>query len=363
MPNLHKKQMEEINEKMGKIPAMTARLTDLNRQLVETPAEQVNRVNLVKELTADIKALTEEIEGAKNARMKYYLKNSDLLYNFNECDKKKKTIHTIDSLRNTHEPTPGPDQTDKMGFYHKYRTNLEPDYVYTVESHTNEENYCYACKVYRVLQPEEACMLCETCGSKTSQSSINEKQLVKDQTDNRFYEYKRYTHFSDWLDNLQGKENVVVPDDVLDVVIREIKRERKNEKIDELSEEDIRRYLKKYKKNGYDRYYDHSTQILFRVTDIKPLHMTTGQEQNLKLMFLQIQEPFELYKLDRTNFSSYGYIIYKFCQLLGYKEFLPKLKLHKNYAKLYEHDMIWKKICTYLGGSEKGWAFIKSYEY
>ncbi len=358
MPNLHKKHMTEIGEKMLQIPGLEQKLNDLRVVL-----ENTSDINDEKRLTSEIKGITEELESIKNARMKYLLKNSDLMYHFNECDKKKKLVHTIESLR-TPDPAVNHDQTDtKMAYYHKYRANLEPDYVHTNESHTNEENYCYACKVYRVLQPEEACLLCEKCGSKTSQSSINEKQLVKDQTDNRFYEYKRYTHFSDWLDNLQGKENVVVPDEVIDIVIREIKRERKNEKIDELSEEDIRRYLKKYKKSGYDRYYDHSTQILFRVTDIKPLHMTTGQEQNLKLMFLQIQEPFELYKLDRTNFSSYGYIIFKFCQLLGYKEFLPKLKLHKNYAKLYEHDMIWKKICTYLGGSEKGWTFIKSYEY
>jgi len=353
MPNLHKQHLEELDAQQSKIPLMEKQLTALEK---ECPTD----INQQKTQATKIAALKAEIEGIKTARMKYLVKNSDLLYNFNECEKKKKVIHTIDSLR-THDSIV--EKSDKMLYYHKYRSNIDPNYVHTIDTHVNEENYCYDCKVYRVLQPEEAYLLCEKCGSKTSQSSINEKQMVKDQTDNRFYEYKRYTHFSDWLDNLQGKENVIVPDEVIDIIVREIRRERKNEKIDELGEEDIRRYLKKYKKSGFDRYYDHSTQILFRVTDIKPLHMTTGQEQNLKLMFLQIQEPFELYKLDRTNFSSYGYIIYKFCQLLGYKEFLPKLKLHKNYAKLYEHDMIWKKICTYLGGAEKGWTFIKSYEY
>jgi hypothetical protein len=353
IPNLHKKQMDEIDEKL-------ATLGNLENELALLKAKN----HPSKTILNEIEDLTAKITSIKNARMKYLLKNGDLLYRFNEHEQhKKKTIYNLDSLRNTATTLTQDPVADKMTFYHKYRANVEQDYVYVQESHTNEENYCYACKVYMILKPEEAYMICEKCGIKTEQSAINEKQVVKDQTDNRFYEYKRFAHFSDWLDNLQGKENVIVPEDVIQTIHREVNRERKNEKIEDLTEEDIRRYLKKYKKDGYDRYYDHSTQILFRVTDIKPVHMSSGQEQNLKLMFLQIQEPFELYKLDRTNFSSYGYIIYKFCQLLGYKEFLSKLKLHKNYAKLYEHDMIWKKICTYLGGAEKGWAFIKSYEY
>ena len=51
---------------------------------------------------------------------------------------------------------------------------------------------------------------------------------------------------------------------------------------------------------------------------------------------------------------------YKFCQILGYNEFLPKLKLYKDRLKLYEHDKIWKKICEHLGGENAGWKFIKS---
>jgi len=352
IPTLHKKQMDDIDEKLASLTVLEKELTDL-KATVE-PSKTV--LNQIEDLTGKISTI-------KNARMKYLLKNADLLYRFNDHEQhKKKTIYNIDSLRNTAANLIQDPVSDKMSYYHKYRANVEEDYVYVQESHTNEENYCYNCKVYMILKPEEAYMICEKCGMKTEQSAINEKQVVKDQTDNRFYEYKRFAHFSDWLDNLQGKENVNV-DEVIDVIHREVKRERKNEKNEDLTEEDIRRYLKKYKKDGFDRYYDHATQILFRVTEIKPVQMSAAQEQNLKLMFLQIQEPFELYKLDRTNFSSYGYIIYKFCQLLGYKEFLPKLKLHKNYAKLYEHDMIWKKICTYLGGAEKGWAFIKSYEY
>ena len=80
--------------------------------------------------------------------------------------------------------------------------------------------------------------------------------------------------------------------------------------------------------------------------------MSPDMEHNLKLMFMAIQEPYELFKDTRHNFTSYSYIIYKFCDLLDYTEFLSQLKLHKDEAKVYEHDQIWKKICQYMGGEE-----------
>ena len=86
--------------------------------------------------------------------------------------------------------------------------------------------------------------------------------------------------------------------------------------------------------------------------------MTHEMEENLQSMFMATQEPFEMYKNGRHNFSSYSYIIYKFCQLLRYNQFLPKLTLPENDGIIYKHDSIWKKICEYMGGEDKGWFFL-----
>ena len=159
--------------------------------------------------------------------------------------------------------------------------------------------------------------------------------------------------------NIQGKESAKVPEEVINTIIREIVHEKMENSFEKLTEADIKRYLKKH--HELRRYYDHATQILYRITNIPPLQMTHKMEEKLKLMFFQIQEPFEIYKgKNRSNFYSYSYIIYKFCQLLEYNEFLPKLKLHKDRLKLYEHDKIWEKICAHLGGESAGWKFIKS---
>jgi hypothetical protein len=359
MASLHRKKMQDIDDEEAELPSLTTQYEALQSGIAE--ADPIK----YKELEIEMHDLLQKIDKIKEERLSYLLKNGELLFKFTECDKvRKNTIHTMQILKNKHDVLISDTSKDKHKYYWKFRSNIDPDYVHAPENNINEENYCFDCKEFRVLYPDEAIMICEECGTKTTVVANPEKPSMKDPpAENKYYEYKRYTHFCDWLANMQGKESSRVPDEVINAVIREISREKMEDRVDELTEPDIKRYLKKYSNNNYDRYYDHATQILFRITDIPPVQMTPEMEQNLKLMFLEVQEPFELFKGDRRNFSSYSYIIYKFCQLLEYNEFLPKLKLHKDKIKLYEHDRIWKQICSHLGGEEKGWKFIKSYEY
>ena len=141
------------------------------------------------------------------------------------------------------------------------------------------------------------------------------------------------------------------------MIITEIRKERITN-MAVLREDTIIRYLKKYSNRNFNRYYEHATQILYKINGIPPPIMTPEMENSLKNMFKQIQEPFELYRPKRrNNFLSYSYILYKFCELLGYREFLSKFKLLKSKDHLYQMDTVWRKICVYLGGSEKGWEY------
>lgn len=359
LPSLHRKKMDEIDSVEAALPEMKERLEGL-----KTSLQKETNPTKKRDVELEINDLEKEIDKASKARSQYLLQNGELLYKFTECSKKKARVYTLADLGRK-RGIGDKETSEKFKYYTRYRSNVDPEYVHSPESNVNEENYCYDCRCFRVLHTEDAIMVCEKCGSQITVSTLPEKPSLKDPpTESHYYEYKRFTHFCYWLDNLQGKERNVVPDEVINTVIREIKRVRMEDRLDELNEEDIKGFLKKHSSKGYDKYYDHATQILFRITDIQPVQMTQEMEHNLKVMFVEIQEPFEIYKVNgRRNFSSYAYVIYKFCQLLGYDEFLPKLKLHKDYQKLYEHDMIWKKICKHMGGEEKGWKFIKSYEY
>lgn len=66
-------------------------------------------------------------------------------------------------------------------------------------------------------------------------------------------------------------------------------------------------------------------------------------ENRLKAMFAEIQEPFERHcPPNRKNFLSYGYTLYKFCELLGEDSYLAFFPLLKSVEKLYLQDQIWK---------------------
>jgi len=363
LPSLHRKKLEEIKEQEATLPELKAELKSLEESLEKslTDGTQTER-----QITLNIEELKDKIKHIESMRADYYVNNGELLFKFAECERtapyKVYDMSALSSKRAGFKAKA--DVTEKTRYYQQYLSNIDPDYVPVAESPINEENYCYKCDAFRVLHADLAIMVCETCAAQTTAITNPEKPSMKDPpTESHYYQYKRFSHFEDCLANVQGRESKKVPQEVIDTIILEIRKVRMEHRVDELDEEDIKEFLKKHRDKKYDVYYDHATQILYKITEIEPIQMTPEMEENLKIMFAEIQEPFEMFKNKRRNFSSYSYILYKCCQLLGYVEFLPKLKLHKNYQKLYEHDMIWKKICQYMGGEEKGWKFIKSYDY
>ena len=327
--NLHRKKLSEILRKEKKIPDIKKKIVNLSNKKDYSRIDQIEQIRLEN-----------EINDIKNLRTSYLLKNAILLFLHTENRAKninKNFVHGVDN-----------------SYYKRYKYNIFPEELTYSENNINEENYCYTCEKFRVFNIDEAISTCLSCGISINVSTNPEKPSIQPAENY----YKRYTHFCDCLANIQGKESVKVSEEVINTIIREIVHERMENSLEKLTEADIKRYLKKHRKS---RYYNHATQILYRITKIPPLQMTPIMEEKMKMRFLQIQEPFVIFKgKNRSNFFSYSYIIYKFCQILGYNEFLPKLKLYKDRLKLYEHDKIWNKICEHLGGESAGWKFIKS---
>ena len=321
--NLHRKKLSEIVTKEKKIPDLKKKIINLSIKKDYSRIDQIEQIRLEN-----------EINDIKNLRTSYLLKNAILLF-----------LHTENRAKHF---------VVDNSYYKRYKYNIFPDELQYSENNINEDNYCYTCEKFRVLNVDEGISTCLSCGISINVSTNPEKSSIKP-TEN---DYKRYNHFCDCLANIQGKESFKVSEDVINNIFKEIVHERMENSLEKLTEADIKRYLKKHRKL---RYYNHATQILYRITKIPPLQMTPIMEEKMKMRFLQIQEPFEIFKgKNRINFFSYSYIIYKFCQILGYNEFLPKLKLYKDRLKLYELDKIWKKICEHLGGENAGWKFIMS---
>ena len=121
---------------------------------------------------------------------------------------------------------------------------------------------------------------------------------------------------------------------MIGIVKGEIERERVNAK--ELREEDIRRYLKR---NELTKYNCQINLILFRINKIKPIEISQWMEDEMKSMFKRVNKIYDYHK-QKNYFFSYPYVLYKLCQLLGIKNYNPKLqKTHRKDELVWEKNM------------------------
>lgn len=95
-----------------------------------------------------------------------------------------------------------------------------------------------------------------------------------------------------------------------------------------------------------------------KLTKIQQLHnfkLPRSVEEKLCEMFYKLQEPFIKYRpANRSNFTSYSYVINKCLMILGYPEYAKYFSLLKSKDKLYQADAMWKKICNELKWSYYG---------
>lgn len=99
--------------------------------------------------------------------------------------------------------------------------------------------------------------------------------------------------------------------------------------------------------SGYSIRFENIPKIIGILTGVSPRSFSVHQKQRLYDIFAEIQEPFQRFKGNRKNLISYSYITYKFCELFGYREFLPLLQLLAT-RNLMEADNIWEKVCCEL---------------
>ena len=107
------------------------------------------------------------------------------------------------------------------------------------------------------------------------------------------------------------------------------------------------------KKLGYNKYYEHIPFIKDKL-GIRPPIMSPELEDKLCNLFMEIQMPYAKHcPDDRVNFLNYYYVLYKMCELLDERSFLPFFPMLKDPVKRIEQDEIWKKICK-----ELQWEFV-----
>ena len=358
LDSVHQEQVQTLRESGGKQVELQSKLTELRSQR-ETLSNSTQLTEIVKcsQVDSQIREIEQELLTV-NPVEDYYMKNMDILLDYYG----KETATTT---------APAPLPKDANTFLKFFVANapaadmgptkkqIFDEYVSRMKLSNGPEptqlltEHCGACNVAREEISSEGILVCPSCGSEEYALVVSDFPSFRDPPKERNnYAYKKINHLNEILNQFQAKESTIIPEEVMNEVILEIKK-RRIDNIADLSEEDTRQILKKL---GRSKYYEHRAHILSRLNGNPPPTITPEIEEKLRAMFQEIQAPFLLYcPNDRTNFLSYSYILYKFMELLDLDEYLPYFPLLKSRDRLIAHDTIWAKICEYLS-----WQFIRS---
>lgn len=382
---LHSFHIHKIKDKDKFIEEYNQEIHTLQRNLAtkEHPLERAD----VEERLSTLKGQKKEIE-TKKELLEYFLDTGEILYNYYDTQEKiqngveppvkrvgpKAKPGSIlaaleeasrqDTSANPEVPSNGVVENSGAAAQGEFlsRDKLLEQYLHKVDpkhargSHEIEfESFgdCPACGIEMTFSANEAVFTCVKCGYQDFVLIDSDKPSYKDPPrEVSYYAYKRINHFNEWLAQFQAKESTEIPQEVYDAILLELKKERILD-FRTLKASKVKEILKKLK---FNKYYEHIPHIINRLNGQTAPVMSREVEERLRFMFKEIQPSFQNHcPKGRSNFLSYSYVLYKFCELLELDEYLPCFPLLKNRDKLYVQDKIWEKICQDLR-----WQFIRS---
>ena len=323
----------------------------------ETPSTlpQTVTIDELMEIRDRIKEINNTIKTHEQTYKSYYLNNSEYIFEYFE---NKKTITTGGSTKtkslNAFFKLPDAKKAEELHMIahnnvQKYLSNIDHNYI-DISKYVYPTDICQFCSQGEMIPVEsEGIMVCNHCAKHVIFLIDNEKPSYKEPPKEAcFYAYKRINHFREILAQFQAKETTSIPENVIESIKQQIKKERIE--ISQFTDKKAKEIMKKL---GFNKYYEHIPFIKDKL-GIKPPVMTPDLEDRLCNLFMEIQGPYAKFcPDDRVNFLNYYYTVYKLCELLEEREFLPYFPMLKDREKRIEQDQIWKKICI-----ELDWEFI-----
>ena len=372
---LHQVHVQNILNNESELSQSKAQLlkteAEIKATLDEVRQEQLRK--LLHEQQKDIARSTGNSE-----MFDYFLNAGDILYNYYEVQEKIQkgaepsarrvtkakqgsvlaALESAAATEGTPEPLAapvavGPALLSRDKLLEQYLQKVHPEHARGGVTETDTYGECAECEKEMVFSANEAIFTCTECGYQQFILVDSDKPSYKDPPrEVSYYAYKRINHFNEWLAQFQAKESTEIPQEVYDAICAELKKERILD-YRTLARQKVREILKKLK---YNKYYEHVPHIINRLNGQNAPVMSREIEEKLRYMFKEIQPAFQKNcPKDRSNFLSYSYVLYKFCELLDLDEYLPSFPLLKNRDKLYIQDKIWELICRDLQ-----WQFIRS---
>ena len=385
---IHHQKIQSMMDEKEKVGAYKKEQDALKKKLEETTSDME-----IWRIEREIETLEKKIRSIDDGSemMDYYLRTGDILYHYydiqdqiqqgtaNFVSNKAKPGSILAILEevaedehsatdlfalSSSENEPKPEGTvisakEKKSFQ---RNQLLNDYLQiedpsmgrnTLEEYDDPWTNCESCGNEMIMCLNEANLTCSKCGHQEFILVDSDKPSYKDPPrEVCYYAYKKINHFNEWLAQFQAKESTEIPADVYDEILLQLKKERITN-MGSLKPTKLREILRKMK---CSKYYEHIPHIINRLNGQNAPFMSREDEEKLRHMFREIQPSFKKHcPKGRRNFLSYGYVLYKFCELLEMDEYLSCFPLLKNRDKLYLQDKTWEKIC-----GEQNWQFLRT---
>lgn len=388
----HQSELEKIRQKSHQVSEYRVQLSTLEGSLSKTSFSYMNLASLKQyedqeKQIEQLKTTISKIESGEE-EADYFLRVGDILFSYADAQEriangevakepvrksripvnsvfayfeKETPVSTIQMVMSTAQLRAGDIVTD-IGFHRdkaleQYLSALHPENIQheSMLAATIEDRYgdCPMCDTEMVFHQNEAILSCMSCGHQDFILVDSEKPSYKDPPREMAYcAYKKVNHLNEWLAQFQAKETTEISNTVLDQIRAELRKERITD-MSRLKASKLKEVIRKLK---LVRCYDHVAHVLNRLNGISAPVLSREVEDKLRFMFKEIQFSFVKHcPPGRSNFLSYSFVLYKFCELLELDEYLPCFPLLKSREKLYLQDKIWEKICI-----DMNWEFVKT---
>ncbi len=302
------------------------------------------------DLEQEIQKLEENEE-----ELTYLLDTADILFKYYDSSiKETKKTNVPTDLQDFFvkiKETKKSNEDDKYNLFNKYM-KITAGSELKKKSQT-QIRICDKCKIEKTLHLQDGFLTCTGCGDSEPIQMDSDKPNFKDQNiEAKPNGYKRMNHFSELLNQCQGKESTDIQPEIFERIINEL-NVMKITDLSKLDNKIMRNILKNLNLNSY---YEHIPYIINKLNGIPPPTMSRELEEKVRSMFKEVQEAWIAGKKStRKNFLNNNFVFHKIFELLEEDTFLQYFPYLKSRDKLQEHDDEWKKICEY-----NRWEFIPS---
>ena len=213
----------------------------------------------------------------------------------------------------------------------------------------NEKISCDNCKNDLQIPNDSNEVICDKCGLFIKLYNVYHNNLNNSINFNKINSYIPTKHCREWINRIQAKEKIRIPN----TVINKIKKYLKENNIN------YRRYISYYDMRtilsilNLSKYNENIPLIKKIITGKKPCQLTQIEEEKICYYFRKVSNIYlKIKPSSKTNVPYHPYLILKIIEQIMNSSIRKRQILSNIYLQsretIIDKDKLWKKICNYI---------------